>query len=249
MPVRAAQRPESARWSLGVESTRFPAFSREPDDQEEPAERLDQELQRLDVEGKIPRERRRVLQRSRASREKAEQRLHRRTRHRLERVQIRRPGEQEPAGPSVAIDGLLDREHQVRCALDLVDCAWKREVGNESLRIGCRCAPSARVVERDDAPLERRARECFGERPLAGLACTDEDDDPNLSRNATSACAMERGICSLSVVTIVEHHERVHGSLRLNLWIWSAIRSRVGRPCRCVRVMSWSVGSRSRRSR
>ena len=68
------------------------------------------------------------------------------------RHDIGRACQQKPARRGIGVDGLLDDQHQLRCALDFVnDCAI--QVSDEADRITLGIGQRYRVVERQEWPL------------------------------------------------------------------------------------------------
>ena len=86
---------------------------------------------------------------------------------------IGRAGEQKPARTIVLIDGLLDGQEQVRCALDLVDDRFV-QTPDESGRIGLGSREDRLIVERDVGPVA--VPHLFDERGLAGPARSHDQD-------------------------------------------------------------------------
>jgi hypothetical protein len=67
--------------------------------------------------------------------------------HRPQANQIGRPGDQEPTGTTIPIDRGLDRQHQLRCTLNLVDHQQAIAPFNEGPRIGARVLSGGFIVE------------------------------------------------------------------------------------------------------
>ena len=99
----------------------------------------------------------------------------------LDAVQVSGAGEQEPSGTTVGVHTLLDRQNQLRGALDLIDDQWFARAcagveGQESCRVGRGGRTRIVVVHGDDMPVILNG-DLTGQGTLADLAPALEDHD------------------------------------------------------------------------
>ena len=99
--------------------------------------------------------------------------------------QIRRAGEHEAPGPTVAIDRELDRAQELRHPLDLVEDHAGRQRGHEPGRVAAGERKRRLVVEGDvgEAGLERA-----GKGRLAGLPRPEKADDGRVAECRLQRC-------------------------------------------------------------
>ncbi len=91
----------------------------------------------------------------------------------MQEQEIRRPGQQEPTGRAIAIDGALDRVQQLGRPQDLVD-RHRLRAADQRLGVVARGVADVQVIQRQVAPAV--SQEITGQRAPASLARPGHDD-------------------------------------------------------------------------
>jgi hypothetical protein len=93
-------------------------------------------------------------------------------------AEARGASEQKLSAPAVTVQARLDREQQIRCALQLVDHRGATKRGHETLRIGPGRSSDRIAVARELVRRHRTAGEYAGERAFARLTSAEQRDRP-----------------------------------------------------------------------